>query len=178
MLSDAIDGNSTSRKRPRSPSKNSDSGASSPKRSTSEGPSSISESSKTASRDEIAMKAYGVVPENPAGDGNSIGDAPLESLSAWRKRSGEEKMSIFSSQINQPLKPGASWFIISMKWLNDWKMACGGGISKGGVKEESTLGSVDNSMLVDEAGFFKVGLQDETDYKLVPKQMWDFFVEW
>lgn len=178
MVADAIDGSSNTRKRPRPSSKRPDSAESSPKRATSEGPSLISESGKNPSRDEMTMSTHGGAFEDSIDNAVSRLKRKDPITRGWHKHPPEEKLTIFSSQTQQPLKAGDSWFIVSMKWLNDWRMACKNEISKEGAKEESTLGPVDNSPLLDEAGFFKVWLHDGTDYSLVPTTMWELFVEW
>ncbi|GJJ11282.1 hypothetical protein Clacol_005514 [Clathrus columnatus] len=178
MLPDAIDGSNTSRKRPRSASKNPDSTESSPKRATSEGPSLISESGKIPGHDEMETVSYGDVWANLS-DGPVVSSKWKNSMSqGWRRQLGKEKLAIFTPHMQQSLKAGDSWYIVSLKWLNDWKMACGGEVNKEGIKDESSLGPVDNSMLLDEAGFLKAELEDETDFKLVPRSMWHLFIEW
>lgn len=155
MIADAIDGSSNSRKRPRPSSKRPDSAESSPKRATSEGPSLISESGKTTSRDEMSLSTHGGAFEDSIDNALSRLKRRDPISQGWHKHAPEEKLAIFLSQTQQPLKAGDSWFIVSMKWLNDWKMA-----------------------LLDEAGFFAIGLHDGTDYSLVPTTMWELFVEW
>jgi ubiquitin carboxyl-terminal hydrolase 4/11/15 len=73
------------------------------------------------------------------------------------------------------LKEGDTWYLISIPWLGQWKQRCDPKQYKG---DDSTLGPVDNSDLVDEHGALLPALQEGSKYEIICKEAWDLFVGW
>lgn len=73
------------------------------------------------------------------------------------------------------LKEGDTWYLISVPWIEKWRRLCNPNQYKG---DDSTLGPVDNSDLVDEHGVLLPGLEEGLKYEIISKEAWDLFVEW
>ncbi|KAF8582776.1 cysteine proteinase [Ramaria rubella] len=170
---------SSSRKRQRSISGASDSGESSPKRAASEGPSLTSDSGMRSSNsvEPQSFSHLSIIEDHDVhpSDGNLYGNF-LEP--PWYERSPAEKLDAFARHSQAPLEHGHLWYMVAARWLKDWQMACHGKGDKEGIREEARLGPVNNSQLVDNEGNLKPDLTDGIDYELVPKPMWDLFVQW
>lgn len=178
MQADAIEF-TNSRKRQRSTSGASDSGESSPKRAASEGPSLASESGIRSSNSvEPQSFSHLNIIEDHDVDAYMATQSGISSQSHWNDRSVVDKLDDFSRHSKTPLELGQLWYMVASRWLKDWQMACHGEHDKQGVREESSLGPVDNCSLVNEQGDLKPALLDGTDYELVPQPMWELFVYW
>jgi ubiquitin carboxyl-terminal hydrolase 4/11 len=176
MQVDAIE-TSNSRKRQRTTSGASESGESSPKRAVSEGPSLASES---------GMRSSNSVEPQSFSHLSIIGDADaymptqygLPTPPRWNEISVADKLKEFTRHSQTSLELGQTWYMVASHWFKDWQMSCRGESDKQGVREEASLGPIDNSPLVDESGDLKVALLDGSDFELVPKPMWELFVYW
>ena len=73
------------------------------------------------------------------------------------------------------LKEGDTWYLISHTWMEKWKRLC---VPNQYKVDDSTLGPVDNSDLVDEHGTLLPKLREETHYEILCKEAWDMFVDW
>ena len=178
MQADAIEF-TNSRKRQRSTSGASDSGESSPKRAASEGPSLASESGIRSSNSvEPQSFSHLSIIEDQDVDAYMATQYGISSQSHWNERSVTEKLNDFTRHSQTPLEFGQLWYMVASGWLKDWQMACRGERDKQGMREEASLGPVENSSLVDDQGDLKVALLDGTDYELVPQHMWKLFVYW
>ncbi|KAF8513473.1 hypothetical protein JB92DRAFT_2721321 [Gautieria morchelliformis] len=178
MKADAIEP-TNSRKRQRSTSGASESGESSPKRAASEGPSLTSESGirRSNSVEPQSFSHLSIIEDHDV-DAYMATQDGISSQSHWRERSVTDKLNDFMYHYLRPLELGHVWYMVASRWLKGWKMACRGEHDKQGLREESSLGPVDNSPLVDEHGDLKPALSDGPDYELVPKPMWELFVYW
>lgn len=97
----------------------------------------------------------------------------------WQQTSPAEKLSIYERLIAVPLELGQKWFVVATPWLKNWKMACSGEVDKEGPRDEATLGPVDNSSIVKgRQQLLRKDVQYGEDYEVVPKALWDHFVEW
>lgn len=171
-----ISENTVRRKRQRSTSGASESAGSSPKRAASEGPSLTSESGlrSSASVEPQPFSNLSIIEDHDT-DMTTL-DGVL--LPRWREWSATQKLDDFSRYSNALLEFGQPWYMIAAGWLKDWKMACRGEVDKQGPRDQATLGPVNNTPLVDMKGELKPGLLDQSDYELIPKPMWELFVEW
>ncbi|KZP01433.1 UCH-domain-containing protein [Calocera viscosa TUFC12733] len=74
--------------------------------------------------------------------------------------------------------PGATWHLVSSKWLKRLEIACTG---KAGKDEElvtqETLGPVDNSDIVDADGELRRDLEGD-EYEPLPQEAWDALQRW
>lgn len=178
MQVDVID-TTISRKRQRSTSGASESGESSPKRAASEGPSLASESGMRSSTSvEPQSFSHLSIIEDHDVDAYMATQSGIPTPPRWNGISATDKLNDFTRHSQTPLELGQSWYMVASRWLKNWQMACRGEGDKQGVKEESSLGPVDNSSLLDESGDLQATLLDGSDYELVPKSMWDLFVHW
>lgn len=73
------------------------------------------------------------------------------------------------------LKEGDTWYLISHSWMEKWRRLCTPNQYK---VDDSTLGTVDNSDIVDEHGALLPKLREETHYEILCKEAWDMFVDW
>lgn len=96
----------------------------------------------------------------------------------WQQISAAEKLVIYDRLVATPLQLGETWFMIATPWLKNWKMACRGDVDKEGPRDEGNLGPVDNSSLVTEIQQLRPGLQWGEDFEVVPKTLWNHFVDW
>ncbi|KAF8518039.1 ubiquitin-specific protease [Hysterangium stoloniferum] len=170
--------NSASRKRPRSNSQASDSGESSSKRAASEGPSLVSDSGLRSPNSVEPQSISQLIIEDFDIDTYMANQDDASPKPTWKQVSPSDKLSTYEKLSSIPLELGHSWYIVSIRWLRDWKMACRGQSDKQGPREEASLGSVDNSALIDAQGDLQPGLLDKTDFEVVPKPMWELFVSW
>jgi ubiquitin carboxyl-terminal hydrolase 4/11/15 len=89
-----------------------------------------------------------------------------------------EKLSVIKTLRENPLKVGDTWYIVVRQWYRRWEKACTGEVDKEGGVEESTLGAVDNSSLLDNDGNITTTLVEGVDAEFVPKGAWELFVAW
>jgi ubiquitin carboxyl-terminal hydrolase 4/11 len=178
MQADAIE-TTNSRKRQRSTSGASESGESSPKRAASEGPSLTSESGirRSNSVEPQSFSHLSIIEDHDV-DAYMATQDGISSHSHWNERSVTDKLNDYTNHSQRPLELGHVWYMVASRWLKSWQMACRGEHDKQGVREEISLGPVDNSSLVDELGDLKPALLDGSDYELVPKPMWELFEYW
>jgi ubiquitin carboxyl-terminal hydrolase 4/11 len=72
-------------------------------------------------------------------------------------------------------KDGDTWYLVSLSWISRWRHLCAPNLYNG---DDSALGPVDNSDLVDERGALLPALAEGVKYEIVCKEAWDHFVEW
>jgi ubiquitin carboxyl-terminal hydrolase 4/11/15 len=89
-----------------------------------------------------------------------------------------EKLSTIKKLRGQPLKAEDTWYIVARRWYRRWEKCCTGEIDKEGAIEESALGPVDNSSLLDKDGNVTSALVEGMDAEFVPKDAWDLLVAW
>jgi ubiquitin carboxyl-terminal hydrolase 4/11/15 len=89
-----------------------------------------------------------------------------------------EKLAAIKKLREQPLKVGDTWYIVARRWYKRWEKACTGEVDKEGGVEESTLGPVDNSSLLDKDGNITSALVEGIDAEFVPEDAWALFVTW
>ncbi|KII87454.1 hypothetical protein PLICRDRAFT_699818 [Plicaturopsis crispa FD-325 SS-3] len=77
-----------------------------------------------------------------------------------------------------PMKVGETWYIVSRAWYRRWAKACTGEVDKEGAVDESSIGPVDNSALVDAGGQFISTALEGVDVEFVPREAWDAFMHW
>jgi ubiquitin carboxyl-terminal hydrolase 4/11/15 len=74
-----------------------------------------------------------------------------------------------------PQREGDTWYLVSVTWIGHWRRLCTPNQYKG---DDSALGPVDNSDLVDERGALLPALAESLKYEIVCKEAWNHFVEW
>jgi ubiquitin carboxyl-terminal hydrolase 4/11/15 len=72
-------------------------------------------------------------------------------------------------------KEGDTWYVISSAWYNRWKNVCAPNKYRA---DDSDLGPVDNSDIVDEQGNLYPALAESEKYEVLCKEAWDQFVDW
>jgi len=172
-----------SRKRQRSQSMQSDSGAS-------------SSSVKRA----VADTTGGDNPRTDQLSTLTLGD-PNQDIDAYMNEQGEADIPAFmppSSQIApaiQSLPPGEkcslvekgkarkmeigeTWYLVSRDWYKRWIKACTGVIDKEGPLTEQELGPVNNSSLLDSYNNLLASLAEGIEVEYVPEEVWSHFVLW
>lgn len=167
-----------SRKRQRSQSMQSDTSSSSAKRSQSGGPSNDG-GVFTANQTITDVDAY------MAEQGEADIPATIHLSEPTHPQNGTvqivpppEKLSAIKKLRQQPLAVGDTWYIIARWWYKRWEKACTGEIDKEGGVEESAIGPVDNSSLLDKDTNVISALVEGIDVEFVPKDAWELFVTW
>ncbi|KAG8754786.1 CSN-associated deubiquitinating enzyme Ubp12 [Serendipita sp. 396] len=89
--------------------------------------------------------------------------------------STRDKWEAISKLKYTPQKAGDTWYLVSSTWWEKWKRICSPSHYRG---DDSSLGPVDNSDLVDEQGALLPRLVEETQYEIICKEAWDTLVEW
>lgn len=164
-----------SRKRQRSQSTQSGTPSSSAKRSLSEGPSnddSLADNTITDIDAYMEEQGEADIPKtiqlsNPAVPEKTHTTMP-----------GPIKLTTVKQSREAPMKVGDFWYIISRRWYKRWEKACTGEVDKEGGMEESDLGPVDNSHLLDKDGNITSSLLEGVDVEFVPEDVWALFVSW
>jgi hypothetical protein len=72
-------------------------------------------------------------------------------------------------------KEGDTWYLVSVTWIGHWRRLCTPNQYKA---DDSALGPVDNSDLVDERGALLPALAEALKYEIVCKEAWGYFVQW
>ena len=175
-------GSQPSRKRQRSQSMQSDSGAS------------------TSSVKRIVADATGG--DNPRTDQLStlsLGD-PNQDIDAYMEGQGEadipafispspqitpamqlppgEKLSLVEKGKARRMEIGENWYLVSRNWYKRWIKACAGVVDKEGHLTEQELGSVDNSSLLDSYNNLLTSIVEGVEVEYVPEEIWSQFVSW
>lgn len=90
----------------------------------------------------------------------------------------EEKFQIVKKGKERKMEVGETWYLVSRVWYKRWFKACSGEIDKEGPVTEEELGPVDNSALLDDFNNLKRALSDGVDVEFVPEEVWNLFVQW
>jgi ubiquitin carboxyl-terminal hydrolase 4/11/15 len=167
---------SGSRKRLRSQSMQSDTSSSSAKRSQSGGPSNdggilVDDPTTTDIDAYMAEQGEADIPTTiqlPEPHQNEMvpSVSPLEKLSTIKKLRQNH------------LNVGDTWYIVARRWYKRWEKACTGEVDKEGGVEQSELGPIDNSPLLDKDENVTSGLVEGIDVEFVPKEAWELLVTW
>ncbi|KAH7914594.1 hypothetical protein BJ138DRAFT_346574 [Hygrophoropsis aurantiaca] len=178
---------SSTRKRQRSQSMQSDS-SSSVKRSASE---DISSSAiRATSVDHMASPIASVSPHEidaymaEQGDDDTSGSITLTqpylpNNHAAMDLSGSQKVAFIKQQRAKPMVVGEVWYLVSRRWYRRWEVACQGLLDKDQASlEETDIGPVDNTLLLDKAGNVVSSLIEGVDVEFVPEDTWLTFVIW
>jgi ubiquitin carboxyl-terminal hydrolase 4/11/15 len=169
-----------SRKRQRSRSMQSDSGASS---------SSLKRSVAGKSASEVSVRS-------PRTDQMSIlnqdidaymaeqGEADIPSLMSPQDAAPstpmppQEKHSFVQTHKSRRMEVGETWYLVSRGWYKRWSKACTGEVDKEGPVSEQDLGPVNNTPLLDSYSNLLPSIAEGVDVEYVPQEVWDRFVEW
>lgn len=180
---------SAGRKRQRSQSMESAGSSSSPKR-------AASEDAQAQDREEAAMSlptpsgsdidAYMATQEDdpPLDSAIDPSATPPQSRSAQvapnpsMPPTPEAKLAIIEQAKSRPLTVGETWYLVSRAWYRRWHKAVSGVVDKEGSVNESDLGPVDNSALVNSQGIFSVPAVGGVDVEYLPQNAWDLLVSW
>lgn len=183
----SFDNRTHSRKRARSSASSSD--ASSSKRALSEDPSVVdppegvksrAQTASTSRSDENGIDAY--MADQGEEDEGQITLQPLPSSSSFPSvpdinlLPATFRHAYVIAERKKPMSSGATWYLVARSWYRRWEKACTGEVDKEGPVEESQLGPVDNSSLVDEVGNLSAESLDEgVDVEYVSEQVWELF---
>lgn len=176
------------RKRLRSPSMQSDSGASS---------SSVKRSVADSSTNEIQIRSprpdqpFSITSTDPNRDIDAYmaeqGEAEIpafipsplsQSDASAQSISRKEKLSRVQTAKGRRMVIGEKWYLVSSRWFKRFTKACTGEIDKEGPVTEQDLGPVNNSSLLDSYDNLLPSLAESVDVEYVPQEVWDLLVEW
>ena len=172
-----------SRKRQRSLSMQSDSGAStsSVKRAVaditgSDNPRTDQLSTLTLGDPNQDIDAY--MEEQGEADIPAFMPPPSQITPAIQSLSPREKLSFVEKNKYRRMEIGENWYLVSRDWYKRWIKACCGVIDKEGPLTERELGPVDNSSLLDSYNNLLASLAEGVDVEYVPEEIWSKFVLW
>lgn len=172
-----------SRKRQRSLSMQSDSGAStsSVKRAVadiigSDNPRTDQLSTLTLGDPNQDIDAY--MEEQGEADIPAFMPPPSQVAPAIQSLSPGEKLSLVQKDKYRKMEVGETWYLVSRDWYKRWIKACSGAIDKEGPLTEQELGPVDNSSLLDSYNNLLASLAEGVDVEYVPEEVWSQFVLW
>ncbi|KAF9006082.1 hypothetical protein BDQ17DRAFT_1277689 [Cyathus striatus] len=90
-----------------------------------------------------------------------------------------DKYAYVETEKQKQMALGDTWYLVASVWWKSWKAACTGQLNKDGPLDESDLGPVDNSPLVDQYGNLTTKSIVETeDVEYVPQSVWSAFITW
>ena len=89
-----------------------------------------------------------------------------------------EKLSLVEKGKSRKLEIGDTWYLVSRDWYKRWVKACSGEVDKEGPLTEQELGPVDNSSLLDPYNNLLASLAEGVDVEYVPEEVWSQFVLW
>lgn len=172
-----------SRKRQRSLSMQSDSGAStsSVKRAVaditgSDNPRTDQLSTLTLGDPNQDIDAY--MEEQGEADIPAFMPPPSQVASAIQPLPPGEKLSLVKLAKYRKMEIGETWYLVSTDWYKRWIKACSGVIDKEGPLTEHELGPVDNSSLLDSYNNLLASLAEGIEVEYVPEEVWSQFVLW
>ncbi|KAJ3515187.1 hypothetical protein NLJ89_g1915 [Agrocybe chaxingu] len=178
-----------SRKRQRSQSMQSDSGAST---------SSVKRSVADNTSNDISVRSPRTdhpSPLNLASDSNQdidtymaeqgeadiptfLSPPPSHPPSVMEPLQREEKFSMVDKGKGRRMEIGETWYLVSRVWYKRWSKACTGEVDKEGPITEQDLGPVDNSALLDSYGNLRPSLAEGVDFEYIPEEIWTLLVLW
>ena len=172
-----------SRKRQRSLSMQSDSGAStsSVKRSVaditgSDNPRTDQLSTLTLGDPNQDIDAY--MEEQGEADIPAFMPPPSQVAQARQSLPPEEKLSLVEKAKYRKMEIGEIWYLVSRDWYKRWIKACSGVVDKEGPLTEQELGPVNNSSLLDSYNNLLASLAEGIEVEYVPEEVWSNFVLW
>ncbi|CEL62916.1 ubiquitin carboxyl-terminal hydrolase 4/11/15 [Rhizoctonia solani AG-1 IB] len=152
------------------------SGTTSPKRANSEMGQDIGDGGHATP--DVGIDEYMRLQE--ANQEEDIGLASIPAMENGDHLTGAEQHTMVTNLCKMPLEKGATWYIISAKWIRRWEAATGVAPSKDYANITiASLGPVDNSGIV-HLGSKRLlpDLELNIDYEIVPDAAWDKFVQW
>ena len=172
-----------SRKRQRSQSMQSDSGAStsSVKRAvadttSSDNPRTDQLSTLTLGDPNQDIDAY--MDEQGEADIPAFMPPPSQIPSAMQSLPPGEKLSLVEKGKARKMEIGETWYLVSRDWYKRWNKACTGVVDKEGPLTEQELGPVNNSSLLDSYNNLLASLAEGVEVEYVPEEVWSHFVSW
>lgn len=173
----------TSRKRQRSQSMQSDSGAStsSVKRTVadatgSDNPRADQLSTLTLGDQSQDIDAY--MEEQGEADIPSFMPPSSQVTPAMYSLPPGDKLSLVEKGKSRKMEVGETWYLVSRDWYKRWTKACTGVVDKEGPLTEQELGPVNNSSLLDSYNNLLASLAEGVEVEYVPEQVWSHFVLW
>lgn len=103
---------------------------------------------------------------------------PSQVAPAIQSLSPGEKLSLVEKDKYRKMEVGETWYLVSRDWYKRWIKACSGVIDKEGPLTEQELGPVDNSSLLDSYNNLLASLAEGVDVEYVPEDVWSQFVSW
>jgi ubiquitin carboxyl-terminal hydrolase 4/11/15 len=172
-----------SRKRQRSQSMQSDSGAStsSVKRAVADIP-----GSDNPRTDQLSTLTLGdpnqdidtYMEEQGEADIPAFMPPPSQVAPAMQSLPPGEKISLAENGKKRKMEIGEIWYLVSSDWYKRWIKACSGVVDKEGPLTEQELGPVDNSSLLDSYNNLLASLAEGVEVEYVPEEVWSHFVLW
>jgi len=92
--------------------------------------------------------------------------------------SREEKLAFVENGKKVPMEVGDTWYLVARDWYKRWLKALTGEVDKEGPITEQDLGPVDNSSLLDTYSNLLPSLAEGVDVEYVPRVLWDSLVQW
>ena len=89
-----------------------------------------------------------------------------------------EKLSLVEKGKARKMEIGETWYLVSRDWYKRWNKACTGVVDKEGPLTEQELGPVDNSSLLDSYDNLLASLVEGVEVEYVPEEVWSHFVLW
>ena len=89
-----------------------------------------------------------------------------------------EKLSFVEKGKERKMEIGETWYLVSRDWYKRWSKACGGIVDKEGPLTEQELGPVNNSSLLDSYNNLLASLAEGIEVEYVPEEVWAQFVSW
>lgn len=100
----------------------------------------------------------------------------------------KQKEMITKELLQQPLKIGDYWYVVSQQWMDQWKQRVGFEDDAATPPERSDiaspLGQIDNSALLVSGNTHSENpkllkhVQEYVDYQLVPEEVWQLLHKW
>lgn len=90
----------------------------------------------------------------------------------------QDKLTAIEQAKARPLVVGEKWYLVSRAWYRRWHKAVSGVADKEGPVNESDLGPVDNSPLVNAQGNLIVSPGAGIDVEYLPQDAWNLLVSW
>ena len=89
-----------------------------------------------------------------------------------------EKISLVEKGKGKKMEVGETWYLVSRDWYKRWIKACSGVVDKEGPLTEQELGPVDNSSLLDSYNNLLASLAEGVEVEYVPEEIWSHFILW
>ncbi|KDR80672.1 hypothetical protein GALMADRAFT_241045 [Galerina marginata CBS 339.88] len=89
-----------------------------------------------------------------------------------------DKLSMVQTGKSRRMEVGETWYLVARVWYKRWLKACTGEVDKEGPITEQDIVPVDNSSVLDGYGNLLPSLAEGVDVEYVPQEIWDLFVNW